>query len=96
MRLAHFLPLIPAQAKYLNLGSFLSKPQAADFRFLEPLVHCAQPTAAKYAFFSSLPKLKATLSSLVAPTSLTANAAAAAVDVIATAMDAAAQAGAGG
>ena len=35
LKLVHFLPMIPASAKYLNLGSFLSKPAAQDFLFLQ-------------------------------------------------------------
>merc|ERR1711998_309018 len=57
-RLVHFTPLIPMQARYLNLGTFLSKPAAHDFQFLSPLVECARPAAAKHAFFGALSELK--------------------------------------
>mmetsp|Transcript_24303 Transcript_24303/g.40208 ORF Transcript_24303/g.40208 Transcript_24303/m.40208 type:complete len:576 (+) Transcript_24303:93-1820(+) len=93
VRLTHFLPLLPQQAKHLNLQAFLAKPMAADFLFLQPLVTCAHPAAAKAAFFSSLPQLKLAVKELAAPTQLTAARARELVDMIANKMNEAAVSG---
>jgi hypothetical protein len=94
-RLAHYLPLIPQQAKLLNLSQFLAKPAAQDFLFLQPLVRCAQPSAAKAAFFSALPALKSALHTLHSPAAITPAAASTLAASIADAMDRAANAGGG-
>ena len=61
----------------------------------QPLVTCQQPAAAKNAFFSALPSIKASLTALAAPDALSAAAAAKIVDAVAEAMDKAAVAGGG-
>ncbi|KAL1495908.1 hypothetical protein AB1Y20_014551 [Prymnesium parvum] len=95
LMLVHYLPMIPSTAKYLNLGQFLAKPAAKDFIFLQPLLNCRQPTAAKAAFFSALPNIKNTLSSITSPTPLSSSSALKIVDSVADAMDKAASAGGG-
>ena len=95
MKLVHFLPLIPTAAKYMNLGSFLAKPAAADFLFLQPLVRCAQPAPAKAAFFAALPKLKIAVKAIADGAELSPAAAAAVVDTVVEALDQAAAAGGG-
>ena len=95
LKLVHFLPMIPASAKYLNLASFLAKPAAEDFKFLEPLVKCAQPPAAKAAFFSVLGALKTAVRTLSESSPLSTAAAAAIVDEITDGMNRAVTAGGG-
>ena len=93
VRLAHYLPLIPTQAKYVNLDSFLSKPKAQDFSFLKPLLECRQPHPAKAAFFSALPKLKRHCAALSSPAGVSN--ATVLVNIVTDAMDACATAGGG-
>jgi len=95
LKLVHFLPMIPTSAKYLNLGTFLAKPAAQDFLFLQPLVTCHNPAAAKTAFFSALPSIKGSLVSLASKTALSPAAATKVVEAVASAMDTAASAGGG-
>ena len=95
VKLVHFLPLIPTAAKFMNLGSFLAKPAAADFLFLQPLVRCAQPAPAKAAFFAALPKLKIAVKAIADGAELSPAAAAAVVDTVVEALDQAAAAGGG-
>ena len=94
VKLVHFLPLIPTAAKFMNLGSFLAKPAAADFLFTQPLVRCAQPAPAKATFFGALPKLKIAVKAIADGAELSA-AAAAVVDAVVEALDQAAAAGGG-
>lgn len=93
VRLVHFTPLLPPQARYLNLATFLAKPAASDFGFLAPLVQCDKPSAAKAAFFGGLAKLKAAVAAAAAPAVLTEAASASLVDTILEVMDGAAVAG---
>ena len=66
-----------------------------DFLFLQPLVRCAQPSAAKTAFFAALPALKSALQALHSPVAISPAAASSLVVSIADAMDRAANAGGG-
>ena len=95
VRLAHFAPLIPPQAKYLNLATFLLKPIAADFCFLQPLVECDKPTAAKNAFFASLSTVKTAVAAIATSELMSEERAAKVVETIVEAMDGAVAAGRG-